>query len=67
MVYFAPGGHNETKNYQPKIIWPSSPHKNSTSGYWETIVDQVNDFVSSGDYNTIYVKKENGRKKYSVI
>ena len=56
VTYYDPSGY-AGKNYSPEIVWPSSPHKNSTPGHWETIVDQVSDYAKSGDYDKIYVNQ----------
>lgn len=56
VVYYDPSGFAGEKKL-PDIVWPSKPHANKTPGHWETIIDQVKEWVASGIYEKIYVNK----------
>lgn len=45
---------NKTQS-KPEIKLPSKPHANGTEGHWDTILDEVGDMSSSGDYKKVYV------------
>ena len=40
-----------------EVIMPNKPHTNGTEGHWETILDEVDKMVKSGEYEKIYVNK----------
>lgn len=47
---------------KPEIIWSSKPDKNGTQGYWETILDGVDNMSNSGKYDKLYISKGIGNE-----